>query len=85
MKKLIGKEYAPLTYQRYQTALNHVKAFCKTQYNVKSFMLPEVNHKFICAFEFYLKYSCRCTPHDSIIELFLSKPNRNLCFKGTTL
>lgn len=67
MKKLIGKEYAPLTYQRYQTAINHLKTFCKTQYNDEYFILSEVNHKFICAFEFYLKTIINCQ-HNSAMK-----------------
>lgn len=67
MKKLIYKEYAPLTYQRYETALNHLKTFCKTQYNDENFILSEVNHKFICAFEFYLKTIINCQ-HNSAMK-----------------
>ena len=67
MKKLIGKEYAPLTYQRYQTALNHLKTFCKWQYNDENFSLSEVSYKFIRAFEFYLKTKLKCQ-HNSAMK-----------------
>ena len=60
MKKLIGKGYAPLTYERYQTALSHLKTFCCLHYNDESFPLSEVNHRFICEFELYLKTNCNC-------------------------
>lgn len=67
MQKLIGKGFEHLTYERYQTALNHLKTFCKTQYNDESFMLSEVNHKFICAFELYLKTMFNCK-HNSAMK-----------------
>lgn len=67
MKNLINKEYSPLTYQRYQAALKHIKTFTKTQYNNEALQLTEVNHKFITAFEFYLKTSAKCQ-HNSAMK-----------------
>ena len=67
MKRLINKEYSPLTYQRYQAALKHIKIFCKTQYNNEELSLSEVNHKFITSFEFYLKTTAKCQ-HNSAMK-----------------
>ena len=67
MKCLIGKEYAPLTYQRYQAALKHIRTFCRVQYRNEAFQLTEVNHKFISAFEFYLKTKIKCQ-HNSAMK-----------------
>lgn len=67
MKQLIGKEYSPLTYERYQAALKHIKIFCKTQYHNEDFLLSEVNHKFITSFEFYLKTTAKCQ-HNSAMK-----------------
>ncbi|MCG1037303.1 site-specific integrase [Polaribacter sargassicola] len=67
MNRLIGKEYSPLTYQRYQAALNHITVFCRSQYNNENFSLSEVNHKFIAAFEFYLKTTAKCQ-HNSAMK-----------------
>ncbi|WP_288955747.1 site-specific integrase [uncultured Polaribacter sp.] len=60
MKSLIGQEYSPLTYQRYEAGLKHIKTFCKVQYRNEAYQLSEVNHKFITAFEFYLKTTAKC-------------------------
>lgn len=67
MKNLINKEYSPLTYQRYQAALKHIKIFTKAQYNNEALQLIEVNHKFITAFEFYLKTKAKCQ-HNSAMK-----------------
>jgi len=67
MKSLIGKEYSPLTYQRYQAAFKHIKIFCKVQYNNEDFLLSEISHKFITSFEFYLKTTARCQ-HNSAMK-----------------
>jgi site-specific recombinase XerD len=67
MKRLIDKEYSPLTYQRYQAALKHIKIFCKTQYKNEGFLLSEVNYKFITSFEFYLKTTAKCQ-HNSAMK-----------------
>ena len=67
MKNLIDKEYSPLTYQRYEAALKHIKTFTKTQYNNEALQLTEVNHKFITAFEFYLKTTAKCQ-HNSAMK-----------------
>ena len=67
MKSLIGKEYSPLTYQRYEAGLKHIKTFCKVQYRNEAFQLSEVNHKFITAFEFYLKTTAKCE-HNSAMK-----------------
>lgn len=67
MKRLIGKEYSPLTYQRYESALKHIKNFCIVQYRNEAYQLSEVNHSFITAFEFYLKTSISCK-HNSAMK-----------------
>ena len=33
--------YSPLTYQRYQAALKHIKIFCKTQYKNEGFSINQ--------------------------------------------
>ena len=61
MKNLINKEYSPLTYQRYQAALKHIKIFTKAQYNNEALQLTEVNHKFMTNFEVKIDsvYECK--------------------------
>jgi len=66
MERLVGKDYAPLTFQRFETSLNHIKNFCEIQYNNVDLSLTEVNYKFITAFDFYLKTTCKCQHNSSM-------------------
>lgn len=67
MGRLLGKEYSPLTLQRFEAALKHIKSFCKDQYNKNDLLLSEINNKFITAFEFYLKTIAGCQ-HNSAMK-----------------
>lgn len=67
MKMLIDKEYAPLTYQRYNTAFNHIQRFSKLQYNNVDILLSEINHNYITRFEHYLKTTIKCQ-HNSAMK-----------------
>ncbi|PCH69195.1 MAG: recombinase [Bacteroidetes bacterium] len=67
MRNLIGREYAPLTLQRYNAALKHLRIFMKQQYNQDDLPLTEINHKFISGFEFYLKSKAKCQ-HNSAMK-----------------
>lgn len=67
MERLVGKEYSPLTLQRFEAALKHIKTFCKEQYNNEKLLLSEVNNKFITGFEFYLKTTAACQ-HNSAMK-----------------
>ncbi|WP_299523473.1 site-specific integrase [uncultured Lutibacter sp.] len=67
MKQLVGSEYAPLTLQRYKSALKHIKTFCQTEYKNLNLPLAEVDNKFITRFEFYLKTKAKCQ-HNSAMK-----------------
>ena len=66
MERLVGTEFAPLTLQRYKSAFEHIKTYCKLQYNNVDFQLSEVNHKFITGFDFYLKTVAKCQHNSSM-------------------
>src|SRR5690606_23974430 len=67
MGMLVGKEYSPLTLQRFEAALKHVIKFCKIQYHIDDLPLLEITNKFITAFEFYLKTTAKCQ-HNSAMK-----------------
>ncbi len=67
VKKLVGKEFAPGTLERYETVLKHIQDFIKVQYNVTDISLKNVDHQFITGFEFYLKTTRNCA-HNSTIK-----------------
>jgi site-specific recombinase XerD len=67
MAKLVGKEYSPLTLQRFEAGLKHIETFCKLQYKNEQLPLQEVSAKFIKEFEFYLKSTANCQ-HNSAMK-----------------
>lgn len=66
VSQLIGKEYSPLTLQRYDAALKHIRNYCIVQYNNEKLPLSEVNNKFITGFDFYLKTVAKCQHNSSM-------------------
>ncbi|MFY7935925.1 MAG: site-specific integrase [Flavobacterium sp.] len=66
VKQLIGKEFSPLTLQRYDAALKHIRNYCTVQYNNEKLPLSEVNNKFITGFDFYLKTVAKCQHNSSM-------------------
>lgn len=54
-EKLVGVEFSNGTYKKFKSALKSLKSFLEWQLNKKDVYLPEVDHKFITDYEFYLK------------------------------
>jgi len=66
MQMLVGKEYSPLTLQRFEAALKHIVTFMKNQYHNDELTLSEIDNKFITRFEFYLKTTAGCQHNSSM-------------------
>jgi Arm DNA-binding domain/Phage integrase SAM-like domain len=60
IKELIGQEYAPGTYERYQTSLKHTKDFIFWKYNITDIYIEKIDHSFIMEYEFYLRSVRKC-------------------------
>lgn len=66
VEKLIGKDFAPGTLERYKTAKKHVGDFIRHEYQLQDIRLQDINHKFISAYEYYLKTVKNCAHNTSI-------------------
>ena len=55
MLKLIGKEYAKSTYNKFLEAKKHTENFIKYCYHKRDFLLVDLTLKFLNDFDFYLK------------------------------
>ena len=66
VEKLVGKDFAPRTLERYKTAKKHVQAFIKLEYKLEDINVKDVNHKFIHGFEYYLKTERNCSHNTAI-------------------
>lgn len=67
VEKLVGKDFAAGTLERYRTAKKHVQNFIKWEYKVDDLPVGRVDHQFISKFEFYLKSKRKCG-HNSAIK-----------------
>lgn len=55
MKKLVGKEYAPRYYQKWQGTLTLLKGFIKHKYKKNDIFLSKLTMKFLEDLDYYLK------------------------------
>jgi len=66
MKEKVPAEYSPLTMKRFDTTLDHVKAFVKYEYKTDDLLLTQLNHKFITEFEHYFRTVRQCNHNTTI-------------------
>ena len=66
VERLVGKDFAPGTLERYKTAKKHIQAFIKLEYKLEDVFVKDVNHKFINGFEYYLKAERNCSHNTAI-------------------
>lgn len=66
VEKLVGKDFAPGTLERYKTAKKHLHEYIKLEYNLEDISVKDVNHKFINGFEYYLKTERNCAHNTAI-------------------
>lgn len=66
VEKLVGKDFAPGTLERYKTAKKHVQEYIKLEYSIEDIAVKKVNHKFISGFEYYLKTERNCSHNTAI-------------------
>lgn len=67
MATLVGKEFAPLTLKRYQTALEHTRSFIQWKYQSDDRRISELDFEFISEFSFWLR-SARSCNHNSAVK-----------------
>lgn len=67
VEKLVGKDFAPGTLERYKTAKKHIANYIQQEYKVNDIPVKEVDHQFISNFEYYLKTTRNCA-HNSTIK-----------------
>jgi site-specific recombinase XerD len=59
-KLLIEKSISIATYDKYRITRSHLAGFIRERYNLTDIPLKDINHKFICDFEFFMLVSRRC-------------------------
>lgn len=66
IKELLGIEYAPGTYERYQTSLKHTKDFLIWKYNISDIDITKIDYAFITDYEFYLRSVKKCANNTAV-------------------
>ncbi|HEY9219974.1 MAG TPA: site-specific integrase [Lutibacter sp.] len=66
VEKLIGKDFAAGTAERYNTDKMHVEDYIKKDYGLNDIPIKDVDHKFITGFEYYLKTVRNCSHNTSV-------------------
>lgn len=66
VEKLVGREFAAGTLERYKTVSKHLQDFIKLQYKVSDVSIKRIDHLFITDFEFYLKTLRNCGNNSKI-------------------
>jgi len=66
IKELIGKEYAPGTFERYNTSLKHTIEFMQWKYKVSDIDITKIDHAFITDYEFWLRSVRKCANNTAV-------------------
>jgi site-specific recombinase XerD len=82
MKLLVNKEYAQLTYIRYETTLAHTKKFLLYKYRKEDMDVKKLDYSFINEFAFWLKAVRNCNQNSTIKYLSNFKKIVNFCIQS---
>ena len=66
VERLVGKDFAPGTLERYKTAKKHLESYIKLEYKIEDISVKEIDHKFINGLEYYLKTERNCSHNTAI-------------------
>ncbi|MFV0187540.1 phage integrase SAM-like domain and Arm DNA-binding domain-containing protein [Empedobacter falsenii] len=66
LKKIINKEVAPGTIERYETTLKHIKEFLKHQYKKEDIAIDDIDHAFIMDLDFYFRAERKCNNNTTV-------------------
>lgn len=82
MKDLVGKEFSPLTYERYLTSKRHTAEFLKWKLKLTDLNVNQLNYEFITDYEFWLKSVRNCDHNTTMKYLSNFKKIVNICLKN---
>jgi len=79
---LVGKQYAELTLERYETSLKHTQAFIQSKYKVDDLDITKLDYEFIENYEFWLKSVRNCDHNTAMKYLGNFKKIVRICIKN---
>ncbi len=66
MKALIGKEFSPGTFERYEISLRHTQSFLEYRYGLSDIDIQKIDHSFISEYDFYLRSVRKCANNSAV-------------------
>ncbi|WP_299760916.1 site-specific integrase [uncultured Pontibacter sp.] len=82
MSKLVGKDYAPGTMDRYSTSLQHTRDFIKWKFGTEDIDVKKLSYQFITDYEFWFKTVRNCAHNTTIKYLANFKKVIHICLKN---
>jgi integrase len=81
VEALVGIDYALGTLNRYQTTLDHTKAYIQWKYQVDDLDVGQLDYEFVSDFEFWLKTARKCRHNTSMKYIANFKKIVLICVK----
>lgn len=66
VKKLVGRDFAAGTLERYETVYRHLTNFIKANYKLSDLELNKIDNQFITDFDYYLRSECNCGNNSTV-------------------
>ncbi|WP_240676129.1 site-specific integrase [Botryobacter ruber] len=82
VEKLVGKDFAPGTLERYKTSLQHTRNFILWKYQEEDINIKRLNYGFISDYEFWLKSVRSCSHNTTMKYLANFKKVIHICLKN---
>lgn len=82
MRALVGKDFAPGTYNRYEAALRNAKEFLLWKYKVSDLPIQKLDYDFISSYSFYLKSQRNISHNTTMRYLVYFKKIVFICVKN---
>ncbi len=82
MSKLVGKDYALGTMDRYSTSLQHTRDFIRWKYGAEDIDVKKLSYSFITDYEFWFKTVRNCAHNTTMKYLANFKKVIHLCLKN---
>jgi integrase len=82
MKQLVGREFTPATYKRYETSYRHTLSFLQSKYGVNDIALRDLNYNFLESYEYWLKATRKCNHNSTIKYLTNFRKVVNRCIRN---
>jgi len=82
MKQLIGKEFSPLTYERYVTSKKHTQEFIRYKYQQDDYDIKKLDYDFISEYDFWFRSVRNCDHNTTVKYLSNFRKIVNICVKS---